>query len=86
MVDNTELWRATRVKCLRQFEYVKSMGMRQKRSMFSILRAEPTADVDTFLPHYGLTCGEFCVYQILTEHERRENRKDEEPSAARSSS
>lgn len=54
------------------------MGVRQKRNMFSILRSEPQLTVDTFLPQYGLTCGEFCVYQILTEHDRRENRKDDE--------
>jgi len=79
MVEQEDLWRATRQKCQSQFDYVKSMRVRQKRSMFGILRAEPSLDVDTFLPHYGLTCGEFCVYQILTEHDRRESRKDDEP-------
>lgn len=78
MVDQEQLWRATKLKCLRQFEYVRSMGVRQKRNMFSILRSDPKLDVDTFLPTYGLTCGEFCVYQILTEHDRRESRKDED--------
>lgn len=78
-VDQADLWRATRLKCMRQFQHVKTMGMRQKRHMFSILRSEPGADVDVFLPHYGLTCGEFCVYQILTEHERRESRKEDDP-------
>jgi hypothetical protein len=78
MVDHQELWRATSRKCQSQFDYVKSMRVRQKRSMFGILRSEPSLDVDTFLPHYGLTCGEFCVFQILTEHDRRESRKEEE--------
>ncbi len=78
MVDHQDLWRATRQKCQSQFDYVKGMRVRQKRSMFGILRSEPSLDVDTFLPQYGLTCGEFCVYQILTEHDRRESRKEED--------
>jgi hypothetical protein len=79
MVEQDDLWRATRKKCQSQFDYVNSMRVRHKRSMFGILRTEPSLNVDTFLPHYGLTCGEFCVYQILTEHDRRESRKDDEP-------
>jgi hypothetical protein len=59
------------------------MQVRQKRSMFGILRSDPSLDVDTFLPQYGLTCGEFCVFQILTEHERRESRKGEEQCGRR---
>jgi len=77
MVDQETLWEATRQKCQGQFDYVKSMRVRQKRNMFSILRTEPELNVDTFLPQYGLTCGEFCVYQILTEHDRRESRKED---------
>ena len=78
MIDPEVLWKATQQKCKSQFDYVKTMRVRQKRNMFSILRSEPGLEVDTFLPQYGLTCGEFCVYQILTEYDRRESRKEEE--------
>jgi hypothetical protein len=76
MVDHLELWRATRQKCQSQFDYVKAMRVRQKRSMFGILRSEPSLDVDTFLPQYGLTCGEFCVFQILTADESKTGRTE----------
>jgi hypothetical protein len=78
MVDPEVLWKATKDKYLGQFEYVKHMRVRSKRNLFCILRSYTKLDVDTFLPGYGLHCGEFCVWQILTEHSRREVRKDEE--------
>jgi hypothetical protein len=78
MVDASVLCKATKVKYLGQFEYVKQMRVRSKRNLFCILRSYPDLNVDIFLPGYGLHCGEFCVWQILTEHSRREVRKDEE--------
>ena len=83
MIEKEVLWKATKAKYTGQFEFVKNMRMRAKRNMFCILRSYPDLDVDTFLPAYGLHCGEFCVWQILTDHSRRENiRRDyEEPSS-----
>ena len=77
-MDHQILWDATKAKHTGQFESVRDMRVRSKRNMFNILRTYPDLDVDTFMPAYGLHCGEFCVWQILTEHLRRETRKDVE--------
>ncbi len=62
---------ALRSKCLSQFKTVKEMSVRCKRSLFTFLRANPELDENMYLPTYGMHCGEFAVYQILTEHCRK---------------
>jgi len=65
------LWNATKEKYLGQFESVKNMRVRQKRNVFFILRQCETLSTDTFLPSYGLHCGEFACFQILAEQSRK---------------
>lgn len=75
MLDQQELWQATKAKQRALFNHVKDMRMREKRSVFFILRSSDDLNVDTFMPAYGLHCGEFCVFKILGEHQRREERR-----------
>jgi hypothetical protein len=70
MLNQQELWKATKAKQRAFFNYVKYMKMKDKRNVFYILRSNNNIDVDTFMPAYGLHCGEFCVFKILTEHQR----------------
>lgn len=73
-----QLWLATWTKLQAQYTTVRSIGVREKRVIFSIMRSRDQAPVtaDTFLPHVGLFVGEFCVWQILADSVR-----DEEPAA-----
>ena len=66
------LWLATKEKHLSQFEFVRGMRVRQKRNLFFILRQCSNLSADTFLPSYGLHCGEFACFQILAERSRRD--------------
>jgi len=67
-----QLWRSTREKYEGQFELVRTMCVRQKRHIFMVLRQCGGATADTFLPSFGLHCGEFACFQILAEHSRKE--------------
>ena len=70
-MDEASSQAALRQKCLSQFKTVKDMSVRCKRTLFTILRADPEMDENVYLTGYGLHCGEFAVYQILTEHCRK---------------
>jgi len=75
-METEALCRATKEKYLCQFEFVKSMRVRQKRNVFYILRQCEDLSPDTFLPSYGLHCGEFACFQILAEHSRKDAKNE----------
>ena len=70
------LWEATKSKYDSMFAYVKAMQVKDKRCIFTALRTYEPVDVDTFFPAYGLSMGEFSVFQMLTEHSRRDKKED----------
>ena len=76
-MDAHELQNATKEKYQGQFEAVKSMRVRQKRNVFFILRQCDTLSTNTFLPSYGLHCGEFACFQILAEQNRKDSKGDQ---------
>jgi len=85
MLETELLNTATKEKYWRLFNFVKSMRVRQKRQLFHVLRHVPDIRADTFLPEYGLHCGEFACFQILSEHCRKDvKREDRERSSATS--
>ena len=53
--------------------YVERMRVKDKRQIFQILRNYPQCSHDTFLPDFGLTAGEFCIWQVLSENMRKKN-------------
>ena len=75
------LWLATKEKYRGLFRSVLEMSVRDKRSLFFILRQQETVTTDTFIPAYGLHCGEFACFQILAEHARKETREASSPCA-----
>lgn len=71
-MDTEALWTATKEKYMGQFEFVRQMRVRDKRTLFTILRKNEPLSPSTFLPSYGLHCGEFACFQLLAEHTRKE--------------
>ena len=67
-MDHSEI---TRVKQHAQFDALKTMKVKDKRSLFLTLRSAEDVTPDTFFPKYGITAGEFAVWQILAEYSRR---------------
>ena len=63
---NDAQWRKTIV----QFATVKTMKVKQKRLIFNAMRSTNT-NIDTFFPAFGLTAGEFCLFQILNETRKK---------------
>lgn len=76
MLDRAPLHNATKRKYMAIFRLVQSMRIRQKRHLFYILRHAPNVNSDLFLPQFGLHCGEFACFQILSEHSRKEGKKE----------
>lgn len=77
-----DLQDATKRKYQAQFGAVRNMQVKQKRHIFGILRQQEEPSSDTFIPLYGLHCGEFACFQILSEQCRKDGReKDARPSA-----
>lgn len=72
-MDDAIAQTSMRHKCISQFRTVKDMSVRCKRVLFTILRNYPELDENMYLPAYGMHCGEFAVYQILTEHCRKKS-------------
>lgn len=81
MLEIEALPSATKAKNQRIFNLVKQMRVRQKRQLFYVLRHVPEVSSDTFLPQYGLHCGEFACFQILSEYSRKENKRDGDGAA-----
>ena len=70
-MDMDNITEITRAKQYAQFEALKLMKVKDKRSLFLTLRSALDVTVDTFFPKYGITAGEFAVWQILAEYSRR---------------
>ena len=71
-------WSATKEKYESLFAFVKNMQVKDKRCLFTVLRNYDDIGVDTFLPAYGISMGDFCTFQILTEHSRRDKKEGTE--------
>lgn len=50
---------------------VGSFGMRHKRNIFATMRTTPDLKADVFLPHYGVSVGEFSVFYVLNGQPRK---------------
>ena len=72
---------ATAHKHRSQFLQVRRMSIRDKRTVFIVLRTENVTE-DVFLPAFGLFVGEYCIWHILTEHARHEERQGQETAEA----
>lgn len=58
--------------------YVENLRVKEKRQLFQVMRkAFPDLNHNSFFPQYGITAGEFAVWQVLSES-RKCRRKDTE--------
>jgi hypothetical protein len=85
MLQSDALQGATKDKYLRFFRFVQNMRVRQKRHVFCVLRHLPVVSTDTFLPQFGIHCGEFAYFQILSEYSRKDGKREQDVSGSRSS-
>lgn len=59
--------------------YVESLRVRDKRQLFHIMRKSDNLSHNTFFPSYGITAGEFAIWQILSESRKsRKNKTSDE--------
>ena len=65
-------WSSTKEKQASFLLFVQDMPVKDKRKLFNVLRGEDAAlSTETFLPLFGLHCGEFAYYHILADHARK---------------
>ena len=83
MLEADVLNAATKEKYMRFFRFVQAMRVRQKRHLFYVLRHVSDVSTDTFLPAFGLHCGEFACFQILSEHSRKEGKEGKREQESR---
>ena len=56
--------------------YVEGLRVRDKRQLFHIMRKSSQLCQDTFFPTYGITAGEFAIWQILSETRKTRKKSD----------
>lgn len=55
--------------------HIESLRVRDKRQIFHTMRQMSTVlNEDSFLPQYGITAGEFAVWQVLSETRKTRRR------------
>lgn len=47
--------------------FIEALRVREKRHIFQVMRRSHALTHDTFFPQYGITAGEFAVWQVLAE-------------------
>ena len=55
------------IKYIVLMKHVGKMSMKEKRSAFHFMRNGDNVGPDTFIPHLGVTMGEFCVFHTLSQ-------------------
>tara|TARA_B110000046_G_scaffold148040_1_gene155846 strand:- start:564 stop:845 length:282 start_codon:yes stop_codon:yes gene_type:complete len=53
-------------------DYLK---VKDKRTIFALIRQHATRDEQAFFPDYGFTAGAFCAWQILSDTRRPRRRR-----------
>ena len=56
--------------------YVEGLRVKDKRQLFHVMRKSDVLNHDTFFPRYGITAGEFAIWQILSENRKSRKSKD----------
>ena len=60
--------------------FIESLRVREKRQLFHVMRRHhDTLDHNSFFPQYGITAGEFAVWQVLSENRKTRRRHEEDP-------
>lgn len=57
--------------------FVEGLRVKEKRQLFHIMRRHhDILHHDSFFPQYGITAGEFAVWQVLSENRKTRRRTD----------
>ena len=62
---------STYYKNCRLWYIVSNLRVKDKRSLFCLMRTGDNISVNTFFPTFGFTAGEFATWQVLTENARK---------------
>ena len=57
------------------YRHVEALRVKDKRFIFQKMRTVDGMDHDTYFPCYGITAGEFAVWQILSERKSEKKSK-----------
>ena len=60
-------------KYIVQYRFVENLRVKDKRHIFYIMRNSTNISNDTYFPNYGLTAGEFALWQVLSENIRKKD-------------
>lgn len=58
-------------KYIVMYKHIERLRVKDKRYIFQIMRTQTDMNHDVFFPMYGLTAGEFSVWQVLSENIRK---------------
>lgn len=50
---------------------ISELSVRDRRTIFQLVRREESPTADLFFPHYGFTLGEFAVWNVLGEGRKK---------------
>ena len=53
-------------------KFVENLRVKDKRSIFQLMRLKEDVNEDTFFPFYGFTAGEFATWQVLKDTARKQ--------------
>lgn len=48
-----------------------SLQIKDKRVLYNLMRNHEDLSPETFLPAYGMTFGEFCIYQVINNTKKK---------------
>ena len=67
--------------------FVETLRVKEKRQIFHIMRRYgPELNHDSFFPQYGITAGEFAVWQVLSESRKgRMTKKSDDKGSSETS-
>ena len=58
--------------------FIEQLRVRDKRQIFHIMRRQgDTLTHDSFFPRYGITAGEFAVWQVLSDSRKNRGKKNQ---------
>lgn len=57
---------------------IERLRVRDKRHIFQMIRTYDQVTPDTFFPQYGFTAGEFSVWQVLSDNNRKKQKNNDE--------
>ena len=67
----TCIFDATKEKHRMLYQMASSLQIKDKRVLYNLMRNCEKLSPETFLPVYGMTFGEFCIYQVISNSKKK---------------